>query len=73
MNAKVLKANSPIYDAGSYARNPANTIVVEFDDGEKVDVRVGDGESIALGLCYQPGQPLAEYGRLAIAAAESGV
>ena len=71
MNAKVLKVGSPVYDAGSYARNPANHVAVEFTDGEKVDVRIGDGETIACGLCYQEGMPQAEYGRLAIEAAES--
>jgi hypothetical protein len=70
MDAKVLKVNKPIYDAGSYARNPANHVEVEFTDGEKVDVRIGDGDTIACGLCYQAGQPQAEYGRIAIEAAE---
>ena len=71
MSAKVLKVNKPIYDEGSYARNPAYHIEVEFIDGEKVDVRIGDGETIACGLCYQESMPQAEYGRLAIEAAES--
>ena len=71
MNAKVLKVSIPIYDAGSYARNSSNHVEVEFTDGEKVDVRIGDGETIACGLCYQEGMPQAEYGRLAIEAAES--
>jgi len=55
------------------ARSPANSIEVEFADGEKVVVRIGDGETIACGLCYQEGMPQAEYGRLAIEAAENHV
>jgi hypothetical protein len=70
MNAKVLEVFRPIYDACSYARNPAYHVEVEFTDGEKVDVRIGDGETIACGLCYQEGMPQAEYGRLAIEAVE---
>lgn len=70
MNAKVLKVDAPIYDAGSYARNPANHVDVHFTDGEVVSVRVGDGETIACGLCYQEGNPQAKYGRLAIEAVE---
>lgn len=71
MNAKVLKVDKPIYDAGTYARNPANYVDVHFSDGETVTVRIGDGKTIACGLDYQDGMPQAEYGRLAIEAAES--
>lgn len=66
---KVVSVGKPVYDAGSYARNPANHIEVSFSDGENVSVRVGDGDPIACGLCYQPGETHAKHGRLAIEAA----
>ncbi len=64
----VKKVGKPVYDAGNMYRNPANHIEVTLSDGEKVDIRIGDGEPIACGLCYQEGESHYEHGRLAIAA-----
>lgn len=70
---KVMEVGKPEYDKGSMYRNPADHIEVKFADGENVFVRVGDGKPFACGLCYQPGETHAEYGRLAIKAALSSL
>jgi len=68
ISLQVLEIGKPEYDAGSMYRYPANHIEVKFNDGEKLDICIGNGEPFACGLCYQPGEDKEEYGRLAIEA-----
>lgn len=62
---KIINIKELDSDSGSMYRAPADLYEVEFQDGEKVEVRV-DNSVTALGLCYQDSESHNEYGKAAV-------